>query len=132
MEAVKGILCLKCTDWKALPRGDGVWTSCSCGNVRGSWVNGAEGRAQVEYHDLDTARVIGLHNGIYLAAKAYGTPENTPEKWRAAHELFTSECGSNYLFHTEKRNCWMVIIGPWESGDVAWRKCEGATRGADD
>lgn len=94
---------------------------CDCGQASVRWINPTGGQLEVRAQRLDKVRVIGLNNQMLLAAHhADGDPIVTGDwKWKELHEL-TSKNAQGYLFHEERRNCWAVIIGQHESGDITW------------
>jgi hypothetical protein len=114
---MKAILCGWCSDFRALrPKGP---VSCSCGNVTGWWTDSKKGIAKVYAREREFARIIGIDN--YFLIKAFPDDKRYPsdEEWRQTSQVIT-ELAEGYLFHKDKRNCPVVIIGIGQSNDVTW------------
>jgi hypothetical protein len=112
---LKSIVCGCCGDIRAL-RDTGP-VSCECGNVVGWWVDPQRGIAKVWAADRQKAKIMGLHNGFFLAAfRAY---DHSSERWRQIHQEIT-QSAKGYVFHESMRACPVAIIGVGNSTDVTW------------
>lgn len=112
---MKAIVCGKCGDLRALR--DSGPVSCECGNVTGWWVDARRGTAKVFAYDRSTAKIMGVHNGFFMAAfKAY---DYAPARWREIHAEVT-KTAEGYVFHDSQRACPVAIIGVGMSSDVTW------------
>ena len=115
----KALYCIACGTIRTFRRNGGL-TACECGAIKGWWVDGARGIAQLYVNHLDDrqyGRVIGLHNG-FLRGAAAGTAGQTDDGNRVLHDLATD--APNYLFDKSRRSCWAVVIAPGESNDTSW------------
>jgi hypothetical protein len=110
---VKALLCLECTDIRALDINGPV--TCRCGQATAKWVDPIRG-TMVAWGRREATRVLGIHNA--LLRLAMGEHMNH-RSWRQHHAEVTDEA-SGYLFHTDIRNCWVVVIVPGESTDTSW------------
>jgi hypothetical protein len=64
----------------------------------------------------EATKVLGIHNAM-LRLAAIGRFDH--RTWRDHHSEVTAEA-DGYLFHTDARNCWVVVITPGESNDTFW------------
>jgi len=119
----KAAFCLTCNSLVS-PSGrwaegtDRPWTYCQCDHVAVRWRNGARGTLEVTaLHGPEGVRVIGLNNA-FLAA-AVRAKDSDDAAHRQIHEI---TCGNapGYLFASERRNCWALVVKVGESGDVMW------------
>lgn len=125
---MKALLCLECADIRALaPTGP---VTCRCGQATAEWIDPVAGTMRA-WGRHEATKVLGIHNAIIRLA--IGGRFNH-RVWREHHADVTSE-SSGFLFHTDARNCWVVVITPGESNDTFWgdpelRPTERAVSGA--
>lgn len=111
---MKAIVCGRCGDIRAI-LDDPV--ACDCGNVIGWWTDPRRGIAKVWAADREKAKIMGIHNGFFLAAfKAY---DYAPERWRQIHQEVTQNA-KGYVFHESMRACPVAFIGIGNTTDVSW------------
>jgi hypothetical protein len=84
------------------------------------WADGDKGLVEVTAVDgRGHVRVIGHNNGFLTWAVERPPPD--PEAWRALH---TASCGlaagTGYLFGSDRRDCWALVVRVGESGDVTF------------
>jgi hypothetical protein len=115
---VKLLYCGRCGDIRA-PDPHGEVTSCHCGNVGARWEDLRRGILKVRAEDRSLARVIGIHNELLQVSWERGVEAWSTEAWRKLHRDVTAEA-HGYLFHKDKRACWVVVIAPGESPDTSF------------
>lgn len=124
----KAALCISCADLVSPYRDwdrDRRWRWCQCDEVGVRWRDGARGLLEVTaLHGSDYLRVLGINNAfLQLAVWKYPdspTGSRTAEQWRNLHDLTCTEIDPYYLFHTDNRNCWALVVRVGETGDVSF------------
>ena len=113
---MKAIVCGLCADVRAL-RGEGEKdaVTCECGNVTGWWKNARSGSAVVRATNRDKAKILGIHNGILLAA--FSAYDFSAEKWKRTHDDLVKE-SDGYVF--KGRGCPFAIVAIGNTIDTRW------------
>lgn len=93
--------------------------SCRCGNATAAWVDPNRGTVQVWARLRHTVRVLGIHNSFLRAGMALTVPHQH-HTWRDLHEEVVSNQSDGYLFHQDRRGCWVALIQVGESNDTSW------------
>lgn len=114
---MKALLCLECVDIRALDITGPV--TCRCGQATAEWVDPVKGTMRA-WGRREATRVLGIHNALLRLATKEHINHRT---WREHHAEVAGEA-EGYLFHTDVRNCWTVVIVPGESNDTAWGAAE--------
>jgi hypothetical protein len=124
----KAALCVHCSDIVSPHRDwqtNRDWRWCECGHAAVRWRDGARGLIEVTaLHGSDHVRVLGINN-LFLTAAVSTNPysedgRRNEKQWRALHELACERVEPNYLFHKDRRNCWVLVVRVGESGDVTF------------
>lgn len=119
----KAAFCIACSDIVSPRRAwetDRSWRWCECKHAATRWRDGARGLIEVtSLHGPEGVRVLGLNNSFLVAAVKHGGDADW-ERWRALHAVSCSDIEPRYLFHTDRRACWALVVAVGESGDVTF------------
>jgi hypothetical protein len=128
---VKALICLSCEDIIAPYRTwdtDRRWRFCQCGQAAARWRDGERGLLEVTAAGgADQVRVLGLNN-LFLASAVAAQAGRPGEQWRVLHAMACTEIQPRYLFHTDARRCWVVVLRPAETSDVLYVADEEVSR----
>ncbi len=112
---MKALVCLDCVDIRALD--DAAPVTCRCGQCSARWIDSAKGTVEVSAQDRGRVRILGIHNQFLRLSTEIRGGRNS--EWAAWHTAVT-EGAEGYLFHKDKRNCWVALIQVGESSDTFW------------
>jgi hypothetical protein len=118
---VKVLWCAACSSFHSPHPQAGKWRACDCGQAQVTWLDPQRGLLEVRADNLDHVRVIGLNNVMLAAAFGglRGITGSADEHWRETHQEVCA-ASPGYLFHTDRRDCWALIVAKHESGDITW------------
>jgi len=119
----KVALCANCWDivsprraWKT----DRSWRWCECDHTAVRWRDGNRGLLEVtSSHGPTGVRILGLNNSFLEPAVNVGHALKD-EEWRVLHQDACRLLEPYYLFHTDKRACWALVVAVGGSGDVTF------------
>lgn len=119
----KAALCTHCYDivaphreWKT----NRSWRWCECEHMGVRWRDGDQGLIEVTaMHGKEHVRILGLNNHFLI--RAVDRPPADGTAWRQAHEAScNAAAGTGYLFGSDRRGCWALVVRVGESGDVSF------------
>lgn len=111
--SVKALVCLDCGDIRALSSDESV--ACRCQNASARWLDPVRGTVEVSARDRQRVRILGIHNQFLQLS----TQLTQNQQWAEWHDLVTGDA-DGYLFHKDKRNCWVALVRVGESSDTFW------------
>jgi hypothetical protein len=116
---MKAVLCGGCVDIRALPPTGHV--TCRCGNASAWWTDPQRGIAKVYAKQRDLVRIIGIHNSFLQFTFNFHpwAIDHTSKAWKEETQKIC-DSAEGYIFHTDKRNCPVAIIGIGVTNDVSW------------